>query len=219
MPAAPLALQGAVPPVPQKSTIPWDEELWGGRTGDPPTGNLPSEPPIDWTNAGRGQGVEDIQYYIPMQYGLPFIDSLMPRLGFERWRDPKTGRWYWKPGKYEEYDKGAVEQQMTGVRDAIEPDMLRELAAAEGALSERGMGRSSLSGGVQLGLRGGFTTELMKTRLQLIKEEIARRRQERKDASDMITDMAAVLANRKPEEPNTFEQFLGAAGGALSWTV
>lgn len=204
-------------PAAQKSILPdWGGNNWDSRSGWAGENRDPvGQSEGDFYDALSGRGQEDIQFYTPLQYGFPFIDSIMPHLGFERWRDPRTGRWYWRPGPYQEYDKAAVDREMVGVRDALEPEMLRQLAGAEGDLAKRGLSRSSLQGGVQSGMRGDFVKNLIKARLQLIKEEKARRWQERMQTLGGITDMGALLSQRKPEEPSGLETLLSAGASIV----
>jgi len=107
----------------------------------------------------------DAMAYLPqLMYGFPSADAMMASLGFEF----KDGRWQPTFDPSLGYDPRQLNQQMASTRDAMEPEMQRMLLEGGAALGERGLGDSSISAGLQGGMRGEYTQELMRQRLSLI---------------------------------------------------
>lgn len=103
-------------------------------------------------------------------YGYPGMDALMVSLGFTKDANGK-----WVGGPTGPYDEKTLTSQMVGTRDQLEPEMQRQIDLANEQLAQKGMGRSSLSGGVQVSMRGDFVKALAQKRLQMIQQLTAER--------------------------------------------
>lgn len=179
-------------------------------------------------SAQPGYGSPFEQYPI-VQFGIPALDEMMRSLGFEPYwvamaGDPRGGEWRWRakhPGF--DYDPDRVAEQYAQTRDVMEPELLRQLAGAEGALAGRGLSRSSLMGGAQTGLRGDFLKAMLTKRMALIQQERQRRWQSLIQAAGLATDMAQGLASgrfpqQQKEEDSGSEwwQAFGSVGGLFT---
>ena len=165
-------------------------------------------------------------------YGMPLLDQMMRDAGYEMYFVPSYsangkqigGEWKWRMKQGDVgYDLGQVQSDYAQARDKMEPEMLRQIAAAEGELGQRGMSRSSLMPGAQGGMRGEFVTNLMKKRLELVQSARKERWQKLITTAGMADEMTRSLAAGRtptyigPPQQDTSTTDWGGILSGLSW--